>query len=57
VPGVGAGLVAMISFIVIHSLLIAPIWTRAANGLPLAAAAPESPLPQCAAGSSARTST
>jgi hypothetical protein len=34
--GIGAGIAAMVSFMVIHSLLIAPIWTRAADGLPLA---------------------
>jgi hypothetical protein len=34
--GVAAGTAAMALFIVIHSLLIFPIWTRVGNGLPLA---------------------
>lgn len=34
--GVAGGTVAMALFVVIHSLLIFPIWTRLGNGLPLA---------------------
>lgn len=34
--GAAAGLTATFLFIVIHSLLIFPIWNRVANGLPLA---------------------
>jgi hypothetical protein len=34
--GAAAALAAMVSFMAIHSLLIAPIWTRAVNGMPLA---------------------
>jgi hypothetical protein len=36
IAGTAAGGAAMLSFMAIHSVLIAPIWTRAANGLPLA---------------------
>jgi hypothetical protein len=36
VTGAAAALAAMVSFMAFHSLLIAPIWTRAANGMPLA---------------------
>jgi hypothetical protein len=36
ITGTAAGGAAMLSFMAIHSVLIAPIWTRAANGLPLA---------------------
>lgn len=36
ITGAAAAGAAMLSFMAIHSALIAPIWTRAANGLPLA---------------------
>jgi len=36
ITGAAAAGAALLSFMVIHSVLIAPIWTRAANGLPLA---------------------
>jgi hypothetical protein len=36
VPGVGVGILAVLAFGTVHALLIVPIWTRLAGGVPFA---------------------